>query len=148
MTVEKDFPVAATCVLRKWYFPLRADRQDMSAALPLLSPLRWKGMDSSGGRPTRTTRRTSPLLALSPRRWKREGCQDASTRTHAASFPRLTISGKGMQAYDSAATGKTFGTSQEGVSQWSAAVLCDSVVQVLLVTPVVWMCVRLTGGGS
>src|SRR5437588_6899069 len=72
--VEEDFPVAATCVLRKWYFPARADRQDVPTVLPALSPLRWKGAGSSVGRPTRTTRRCSPLPAFSPLRWKRKRC--------------------------------------------------------------------------
>jgi transcriptional regulator of aromatic amino acid metabolism len=42
-SVEEDVPVAARCVLKKWSFPARADRPDVPAALPVLSPLQWKG---------------------------------------------------------------------------------------------------------
>ena len=110
---DRGFPVAATSVLRKWSFPVRANQQDEDADLPALSPRRWKGTDSSGGGPIRTIRRCSALPTPSPLRWKREVCQGTSSRAHAARFPRLTISGEGTQVCDGAATGKTFDTSEE-----------------------------------
>jgi hypothetical protein len=61
--------------------PSKGNQQDVPTTLPAFSPRRWKRVGSSGGRPTRTTRCSSPLPAFSPRRWKRgaPGCEHKNT---------------------------------------------------------------------
>jgi hypothetical protein len=105
--VEKEFPGGGKVVLKKWSFPVRADRQDVPAALPALSPLRWKGrVGQVVGRLTRQDAAFSSNVLTTTVEGK-EVRQGASTRTHATRFPRLTISGEGAQTCDAAATGKT-----------------------------------------
>jgi hypothetical protein len=139
--VEGDVPVAAMGVLRKWYFPVRATSKTC--------PLPFQRSHHDGGREWvrqvvgRLARHDAALLfQRSHHDGGRERCARVRAQEHTLHASSASPFRGKERRCDSAATGKKLGRRR------FPRCYRDSVVQVLLVAPVVSLGVRLTGGCS